>query len=423
MASTRNVMTAADDDGDGTEVLAPVEQQAPTDSAAPVNDDAAADQQAPQNQQVITSTHQPRDGEIVPDYDIVIDDGTDQDQDGAQPEDRAANTQADRRRQEPAPGAHESRSSRRMRQRAAKERTTAELSRTYAEIDNLRQQLAEVTQRYGTVEPRLNELTEANLRSQREGLESKVADAERRHAALEDEYWSAIESGDMARARQIDRDRQNAFVTKTKLGMAVENFDQLVKQRQSRSPAAGDEDRDPPRQTEQRQAPQRQQQAPSVSPVATRLAKDFIDGDAPWYNSPGSELDSSILTAIETSVGNSGLNPETEAFWDRVYDLATERLPHRFAADDTAAARQPAPRPQAARQAPPVRRGPPTGAPSTSRSAGGNKNVFRLTPERAKAAFQAGYIDENNKPIDRAKFFQVASQWAAEDRAALRTGR
>ena len=305
-----------------------------------------------------------------------------------------------------------------------------ELNRAYNEIDALRRQLNEVQQQVGSVAPRIDELTEASIRNQREGLEAKISEADRTYSRLDDEYWQAIQDGEHARARQIDRDRQNAFVQKTRYGMAVEEFDRLAKQRPAR-PA--DTDRRQAPQVETRQPPQQDR---GVSPIAQRLARSFIDSDAPWYNTPGSEVDSNILGAIEASVAGSGLNPETEEFWDRVYEIAAEKLPHRFQDGDLpaptpAAAPTPArpapqvrPQPQVQRQAQqPVRRGPPTGAPGTARTANANSNTIRLTPERRQAALMAGLIDENNKPVDKKKFYQVASQWAAEDRATQRNGR
>jgi len=305
---------------------------------------------------------------------------------------------------------------RRERRWSKNQRHRYQRDRDRQEIDTLRTQLDELRQQYGTVAPRIEELNEANVRSQRDQITNRVSDAERKYNDLNHLYYAAIKDGDFDKAAEIGQRRDDALVDRTRVNMAKEEFDRQVAARQAapRQPAA-----------EQRQQPQTQQQQRPVSPVVDRLAREFIREDAPWYGQAGAEDDTAVLNTLEQRVYQDGFDPETDDFWDEVHQRAARMLPNRFRApvakngEQPPASRKVQPKPApAASNVQPLRRGPPTGAPGNGRSSSRGPARVVLTPERREAALQAGLIDEEGRPVDKQKFWKVAQAWVAEDRAS-----
>jgi hypothetical protein len=309
----------------------------------------------------------------------------------------------------------EPRWSKNRRRAAARDRDKRDLARATNELARLREQMANMERRFGAVEPRLDEMSEVNLRGQKDQLARRRDEAIQKFNTLEDQYYTAVEAGDTARMREVGRLRDQAAEDKFRLGVAVEEFDRQVEGRRA-APARQ------PQNSDQRQQPQAAQQ--QVDPLVSRMASDFIKSDAPWYNTPGAEDDTAVMNALEQRVAQSGLDPATDEFWDELADRAAKVLPHRFQEPTAAPARQAAPRGGAQRPAAqaPIRRGPPTGAPG-ARSTATSPNQIKLSPQRLEAARLAGYLGDDNRPIDKAKFYKVAQEWAAEDRANQRAGR
>lgn len=367
----------------------------------------------------------------VPDFNIVIDDGSEENAAApnavAQQQDQQSDDTDDQGEDQNDPNDRHpklreprwSKNRRRAEARDRDKRMLAEQNRRIQELERILQAQQESQNQFvARFEPKLNEITEASIRSQRVDLERRAADASRNFDALENQFYAAMEAGDYARMREIGRQRDKASADQIRLNYALENFDREV---ESRRAAAPRQEQAQPQQPQTRQP----QQAAAIDPVATRLAQSFIASDAPWYGKAGSEDDTAVMDALERRVYEDGFDRTSPEFWDELADRASRALPHRFQ-DDTdtqtrkpAPARAAAPRQQAPAQ-PPLRRGPPTGAPGNTRSA--NAPVqFKLTPAHLEAARAANLIDENNRPIDKKKFFEVAQEWAANDRA-MRAG-
>ena len=426
----RAVMTADDEDG------TVLDQEQPGASLDILNsDDGAAANDAGQQTGAL---QQPAQGqqEQVPDYEIILDDGNQQD-DAApnQPNDQQAGTDQRQGRDDNRWDGrfHERKSDRAQRRKAQRQKLYENNSRLYAEnqrlrtdVDTMRTQMEEMRRQVGSVAPKIDELTEANIRSQRDSIERRAAEAERSYEHLDEEYWQAIDAGDNQKARQLLRQRDEAHALKVRFGIAKEEFDRQVGARQQPQRGSPREDR----QTQETDTHQPARQQQQVDPVITRHATDFIDNDAPWYREPGNERDVAALNALEAGLASEGWDPRTREFWDELYDRAARAMPDRFPEESQPAPQQQrqtngraSPARQAAPQQQPARRGPPTGAPGTARPASGNPNRVRLTEHRRASAIAAGYMDDQGTVIDRAKFNKVAQEWAAEDRAAQRAGR
>ena len=121
-----------------------------------------------------------------------------------------------------------------------------------------------------------------------------------------------------------------------------------------------------------------------------------------WYDQAARDVDSQIVTVLDTAVSNEGFDPSGEEYWKELEKRMRSALPHRFmtAADNGAAS--------GGRAGPPLAGGGESG--SGGRAASG-KNYVRVTPARRKAMEDAGSWDD---PVKRNRMLKAYAKYDRE---------
>jgi hypothetical protein len=134
--------------------------------------------------------------------------------------------------------------------------------------------------------------------------------------------------------------------------------------------------------------------------VAQRAAKWASNNS--WFNANGSDPDSMVAKAVDSSLIAEGFDPSSKKYWKELDRRLADRLPHRFDEDDDAGYNQPKS----------GRRGPPVGG---SRDITPGKRQVYVSPERVQALKDAGIWDD---PQRREKILKMYSAYDRENKAA-----
>ncbi len=144
--------------------------------------------------------------------------------------------------------------------------------------------------------------------------------------------------------------------------------------------------------------------APGLSPAAAAKARKFM-ADLFWYDPNGSDEDSAVVLALDTTLARSGLSPESDEYWETLRERVEKRLPERFG---TATGGD---------QRGSQRRGP-AGGPAigsgraASGSSSGKREVY-ISPARVQAMKEAGVWDD---PVLRQKYVRRYEQFDRENK-------
>jgi hypothetical protein len=142
--------------------------------------------------------------------------------------------------------------------------------------------------------------------------------------------------------------------------------------------------------TKQQVAQAREQVSrPQVDPRVTDYAKEWVSAN-PWYDPNGRDEDSRITKAIDDGLVREGYNPASRTYWEEL----TRRVAARVGDGDAA---------EAAPDARPKRRAPPTGNGREHAPASTRKEVY-VTPDRKAAMIEAGIWDD---PVARNRMLKA----------------
>jgi hypothetical protein len=252
---------------------------------------------------------------------------------------------------------------RRNERKTQKERQRYARDKTREDMEFLKQQNNLLLQRLEAVETH-------TLSAQRGNLDFGYRQAIGTVQVAEQQLAKAIEIGDGARVPELLRQRDHAMAKAAEINRAKQGFD----------------------------APRPMQQAPEVNQLAHRWAADNR-----WFNPNGSDEDSLVAKAVDSSLVAEGLNPGTDRYWSELNRRLAQRLPHRFADDDDS---DYTPTQQG-------RRGPPVGG-GRELSAPGSKKVF-VSADRVQAMKDAGYWDD---PVLRQRMMKRYAEADRELKAA-----
>lgn len=128
---------------------------------------------------------------------------------------------------------------------------------------------------------------------------------------------------------------------------------------------------------------------PQVDPRVTDYAKEWVSAN-PWYDPNGRDEDSRITKAIDDGLVREGYNPASRTYWEEL----TRRVAARVGDGDAA---------EAAPDARPKRRAPPTGNGREHAPASTRKEVY-VTPDRKAAMIEAGIWDD---PVARNRMLKA----------------
>ena len=293
---------------------------------------------------------------------------------------------------------------RRERQRQGRERTLTRNEELEREVADLKAQQQEFLQRFGHIEPRLLQIDRSRLQDQFQGLQQQIDATTAQANEVQRKFAEALTTGDaeavgnLLAQRDALRDR----------GVSLISQKNQLEQQISAAPEF--------------QQPQFTPLPPPMSPVRDRYVRDFVARN-PWYNPKDPmNVDSQVMLQLDRAVAAEGYHPETQEYWDKLDDLASQYIPHRYA--EPAQLAQPAPRRAAAPQqrqqpADPVRRGPQVGGgndrAAVAPAAPGN-NQFYLSPQRKQALMDLGALDRNGRVTDQARFERYARGYMKYDR-------
>lgn len=255
------------------------------------------------------------------------------------------------------------RESRRNERKTQKERQRYARDKTREDMEFLKQQNNLLLQRLEAVETH-------TLSAQRGNLDFGYRQAIGTVQAAEQQLAKAIEIGDGARVPELLRQRDYAMSKAAEITRAKQGFD----------------------------APRSIQQAPEVSQMAHRWAADNR-----WFNPNGSDEDSLVAKAVDSSLVAEGLNPGTDRYWSELNHRLAQRLPHRFADNEDL---DYTPKQQG-------RRGPPVGG-GRGLSVPGSKQVI-VSSGRVQAMKDAGYWDD---PVIRERMLKRYAETDRELKAA-----
>lgn len=140
-----------------------------------------------------------------------------------------------------------------------------------------------------------------------------------------------------------------------------------------------------------------QASTPQVDPTIVNYAKQWMDAN-PWYDPQGRDRDSALTKAIDGELVRDGFDPRSREYWEELTSRVAEALQ---------------PEGKAAKNDTPRRKAPPTGntrehAPQSTR-----KEIY-VTPERKQAMVEAGVWDD---PVLRQKYLKAYQEY---DRSAAR---
>lgn len=249
------------------------------------------------------------------------------------------------------------RKQRRAAQKAARDRTLAQ-------VDTLTRQNAELLSRIAAVEGHTVGITEREIGA-------KLADAKRRLADYDAMLATAVEQSDGTAYATALTHRDAARDEARTLEVTASRIEEAKKA--------------PP--------------APKADPRVTQLADQWRKAN-PWYDNTGGDEDSAIVNAIDNRLTAEGFNPSTIDYWQEL----TKRVGKRLGTTETAEREQPRDRGMSARK------GPPVGGDRSAGTPGSRKEVY-VTPERKQAMQDAGIWDD---PVKRTKMLKSYRDYDAQ---------
>lgn len=303
----------------------------------------------------------------------------------------AANGEADRR-----PRLSRAERTRRQRDRFA---------RIDRENQELRDQIGQLTQTMGQIEPRLSEIDQARR-------VSEVRDLNQRVQAFEYQAQLARQRVKDAMANQDPDDFEAALDARE---TAIRNVEAMKAQKSNLEAMLAGARQQPQQQRQEFQAAPRP--APLPVEVVNRV-EDFADAN-PWYkpNDPN-DLESQIILRVDDEVARAGFDPRTDAYWDEIEKRAARYLPHRFGETQPQNQRQESrPMPRQQQQQAPQRRGPMVAGGAQGNSpAPQSSNRVMITPARKQAMVETGIIAPDGGVIDRGRYNRLIAGYAQFDR-------
>lgn len=251
----------------------------------------------------------------------------------------------------------EKRKKRRDAQKAARDRTLAQ-------VDTLTRQNTELLQRMAAIEGHTVGITEREIGT-------KLTNAKARLADFDAILAKAVETGDgegtVTAMRMRDEARDET--------RALEDTSARIKQAKDNPPA------------------------PKADPRVTQLADQWRTAN-PWYDTRGGDEDSAIVNAIDNRLTAEGFNPSSMDYWQEL----TKRVAKRIGTAETPAERN---------GAPAARKGPPVGGDRSAGTPGNRKEVY-VTPERKQAMQDAGIWED---PVKRSKMLKSYHEYDAQQAA------
>lgn len=285
---------------------------------------------------------------------------------------------------------------RRQRQRAARDKTLAEL-------DAANDKIAKLEAVVGGFAPRFDQIDTQRLEARIADVDREIADAASRRAEAARRLQDAMTASDGAAFAEAMQARDDAVIA----------FTQATARKQilaAGGPQVLDQARTAMRQGAQAPPQQQRYQAAPVPRQQQRFTDDFLDQHNEWYDSRPQtrDPDTQIARLIDSQVAADGFNPSTQDYWDELNDRLRERLPHRFAAeqaqqDQRTDQQRAAPRRQAqqpARQQPaPEQRGPRVSGGSDRAGPSGNRAQVHISPQRKQAMIDTGVLDRDGRTV------------------------
>jgi hypothetical protein len=286
----------------------------------------------------------------------AADDGAAGDEDDHDDEDEGDTRLGDQDDDEDVDGskAKAKRKQRRQLQKAARDRTLAE-------VDYLRGRVAELE----PLQERIARLEGATVGMTEREIGNKLENAKSRLTDLNKIIADAVESGNGAAATSA-MDLRDA--TRDELRGYEAAQDHLTKAREEKPAPA----------------------APRADPVVSLFADQWKNANASWYGKPGYEENTRLANAIDNQLTAEKFDPKTPTYWQEL----TKRVKDSLGSNDDSADR-------GARNGG-QRKGPPIGDGRSAAAPGGKSQVY-VTPERKAAMVEAGMWDD---PVKRGRMLK-----------------
>jgi|GEM_PF-3362884 len=279
-------------------------------------------------------------------------------------------------------------------------------SRIEQDNQELREQMALITQTMGQIEPRLSEIDQARRVSEVRELDRQVQTYQHQATLARQRLKDALANQD-PESFEAALDARDA---------AVRNAEALAAQKRNLEAAIA----------APRQQPQTQPQQFQVTPQLARLpveirnrVDDFAEAN-PWYKPHDTkDMDSQIILRLDDQVASEGFDPRTDAYWNELEARAARYLPHRF--DNASNQRQetrPMPRQtQMPPQQAPERRGPMVaGGSQQGNSPAPQNNRVMITPDRKQAMIEVGVMASDGGILDRGRYNRLIKGYHDFDR-------
>ena len=292
----------------------------------------------------------------------------------------------------------ESRKERRQRQKDGKWRSDLE-------IENLREQVAQLQGQIQSVNPRFAQIDVDRHKQALDGLTRGLQEQINIAAAARKALSEAVVAGDAERVTQALETRDQAFLRGQNLAYQKNQVEQALKKHEETLANL-------PREAGLPQAP------PPLPPRVMSRLHDFLD-DHPWYKVNSTEdLDSNIVRQIDAAVAAEGYRTDSDEYWDELRDRVKQYLPQRFERAKPAGQTKTVD----ARQTPPQRRGPATAAPAAQpRAAQGGRQEVALSRERKEALINAGILGRDGRTVEnKERFARVLKQYQQYDKENAR---
>lgn len=153
-------------------------------------------------------------------------------------------------------------------------------------------------------------------------------------------------------------------------------------------------------------APQKEQTITPPDPIIQRFANEWMSANT-WYDPNGKDQDSVIAMTIDRRLADEGWKPDTREYWKEFDRRLRNYLPHRYTDDIDDEPVEPVRKPRAIV----------TGSGRENAvSSGGKGNTFTLNPEQVRAMKDAGMWDD---PQKRNRMIQ---RYAQEARKGAKNG-
>ena len=276
---------------------------------------------------------------------------------------------------------------------------------TWQELEQLRRENEELKQRFSTIEPRLNQMTEGQARAEIGGVDRLIAENQVVFERAEDQIADALANNQPDVLRLAMRTRDKAVIDGQQLLVRKQilshNLNNLSKQFQAAAQ---------PRQDVSAPA------APAPLPVAVQRQIQNFAETHDWYDPKRPDRDSKIVLMLDNEVAEEGFDPTTPDYWQELEDRMREVLPHRFETQQPAPRNQGGQRPQQ-QQVATERRGPMTSG-SGDRAPVAKPNQVYMNDQRRQALIQAGAMAADGKTVtDKTKFNRLLKSYQEFDRA------